>query len=134
MEESEEAGLVAPAVTIEIVQGYDVAPPKEPLTLQQGGKAELVGAFRREPEFAAPVTVAAEYLPAHVTCQPVEVRTASEYRMTCEADASAKPGSYEVQLTPASVVTGLDKREMPYKVAPVTAKLIISENRTQAAR
>jgi hypothetical protein len=134
MEESEEAGLVAPAVTIEIVQGYDVAPPKEPVTLQQGGKAELVGAFRREPEFAAPVTVAAEYLPAHVTCQPVEVRTASEYRMTCEADASAKPGSYEVQLTPASVVTGLDKREMPYKVAPVTAKLIISENRTQAAR
>ena len=134
MEESEETGLVAPAVTIEIVQGYDVAPPKEAVTLPQGGKAELVGAFHREPEFAQPVTIAAEYLPAHVSCPPVEVRASTEYRLSCEADASAKPGSYEFQLTPSSVVAGLDKRDVPYRIAPVTAKLIISENRTQAAR
>ena len=49
------------------------------------------------------------------------------------AEASAKPGEYEFQLTPASVVVGLDKREVPYKIPPVTAKLIVSEIK-QAAR
>jgi len=59
----------------------------------------------------------------------------TEYRLSCEAEASAKPGEYEFQLTPSSVVAGLDKRETPYKIAPVTAKLIISGGQTaQAAK
>jgi len=104
-----------------------VAPPKEPLTLPPGGKADLVGSFDREPEFTQPVTIQADYLPAHVTCRPQELKTGSgEYRLACEADASAKPGEYTFQLTPASVVVGLDQREVPYKIAPVAAKLIVS--------
>jgi hypothetical protein len=96
---------------------------------------EFTGAFHREPEFTHPVNITAEYLPAHVTCRPVELRSAeTEYRISCEADASAKPGEYEFQLTPASVVVGLDKREVPYKIAPVTAKLMISGNGTRASR
>jgi len=125
--------LLTPAITVEIVQGYTVAAPKEPLTLQAGGKAELAGVFHREPEFAQPVSITAEYLPAHVSCKPVELHAAEEYRLSCEAEASAKPGEYEFQLTPASVVVGLDKREVPYKISPVTAKLIVSETK-QAAR
>ena len=94
-----------------------------------------MGAFHREPEFTHPVSLKAEFLPAHVSCQPVELSAASEYRLSCEAEASAKPGEYEFQLTPASVVVGLDKRETPYPIAPVTAKLIVSDNKaTQAAR
>ena len=83
-----------------------------------------------------PVSITAEYLPPHVSCRPAELHAAeTEYRLSCEAEASAKPGEYEFQLTPASVVVGLDKRELPYKIAPVTAKLIISETKTtQAAR
>lgn len=129
-------GLVTQAMTLEVIQGYSMAAPKEPVTLQPGRKGELVGAFHREPEFVQPVSILAEYLPAHVSCQPVELRQeASEYRLSCEAGASVKPGEYEFQLTPSSVVVGLDKREVPYKIAPVTAKLIISANQTaQAAR
>jgi len=136
--ESKEEGaeaLLTPAITLEVVQGYSVAAPKGAVTLQPGSKAELVGAFHREPEFTHPVSLKAEFLPAHVSCQPVELSAASEYRLSCEAEASAKPGEYEFQLTPASVVVGLDKRETPYPIAPVTAKLIVSDNKaTQAAR
>jgi hypothetical protein len=104
--------------------------------LQAGGKADLAGAFTRQPEFTQPVSITAEFLPPHVSCRPAELRAAeTEYRLSCEAEASAKPGEYEFQLTPASVVASLDKREVPYKIAPVTAKLIISETKTtQAAR
>lgn len=128
--------LMTPAITLEVVQGYSLATPKGPVTLQPGGKGEFAGSFHREPEFTHPVSIQAEYLPAHVSCQPVELKQgASEYRVSCEAESSAKPGEYEFQLTPASVVVGLDKREVPYKIAPVTAKLIISGNQTaQAAR
>jgi hypothetical protein len=127
--------LLTPAITLEVVQGYSLTPPKEPLALQAGAKAELVGAFHREPEFSQPVTIKADYLPAHVTCEPVVVPAAGEYRLSCAADASAKPGEYEFQLTPASVIVGLDKREVPYVIAPVPVKLIVSENKTtQAAR
>ncbi|HKX00491.1 MAG TPA: PPC domain-containing protein [Bryobacteraceae bacterium] len=128
--------MITAAITLEVVQGYSVTAPKEPVPLQAGGKTEIVGSFHREPEFAHPVSLTAEYLPAHVSCQPVDLTSASsEYRIACQAEASAKPGEYEFQLTPASVVVGLDKREMPYKIAPVAAKLIISDNKaTQAAR
>ena len=129
-------GLLTPAITLDILQGYTVLAPKEPLALQAGGKAELVGAFHREPEFAHPVSIKADYLPAHVSCEAAELKAAAnEYRLSCQADASAKPGEYEFQLTPASIVIGLDKREVPYKISPVTAKLIVSGNKTaQAAR
>ena len=134
--ESEDEMLLTPSLTLEIVQGYSIGAPKEPVALQPGGKAELVGALHREPEFTHPVTLKAEYLPPQVSCQPVELRAnESEYHLACEAAASAKPGEYEFELAPASIVVGLNKRETVYKIAPVTAKLIISENKaTQAAR
>ena len=128
--------LTTPAITIEVVQGYSVAAPKEPVTLEPGGKAEVVGSFHREPEFTHAVTLQADYLPAHVHCRQTELgQGASEYRLSCEAEASTKPGEYEFQLTPASIVVGLDQREVPYRIAPVTAKLIIAGSKTaQAAR
>jgi hypothetical protein len=134
--DGEGEALITPAITLDIVQGYSVDAPKAPVNLQPGGKADLVGGFHREPEFSHPVKLQADYLPAHVNCQPVELGTdTSEYRLSCYAEASAKPGEYEFQLTPSSVVAGLDKRETPYTIAPVTAKLTISGNKTtQAAR
>jgi hypothetical protein len=126
--------LATPAITLEIVQGYTVSPPKGPITIQAGGKGELAGGFHREPEFASPVSIQAEYLPAHVSCKPVELRQdASEYRLSCDADGSAKPGEYEFQLAPSSTVVGLDKRETQYKIASVAARLIISGNQTAQA-
>jgi len=118
------------------VQGYSVTAPREPLALQPGGKAEVGGVFHRQPEFTQPVNITAEYLPPHVNCRPAELHAAeTEYRLSCEAETSAKPGEYEFQLTPASVVRSLDQREVPYKISPVMAKLVISEAKTtQAAR
>jgi hypothetical protein len=132
-EDTEDAALLTPVITLEIVQGYSVTAPREPVALQAGGKAELAGAFHRQPEFTHPVSITAEFLPSHVSCRPAELHAETEYRLSCEAEASAKPGEYEVQLTPASVVMSLDKREVPYKIAPVTAKLIISETKTTQA-
>jgi len=135
-EDGEEAALLTPVITIEIVQGYSVTAPREPLALQPGGKAEVGGVFHRQPEFTQPVNITAEYLPPHVNCRPAELRAAeTEYRLSCEAETSAKPGEYEFQLTPDSVVRTLDQREVPYKISPVMAKLVISEAKTtQAAR
>lgn len=135
-DDGEDVALLTPVITIDIVQGYSVTAPREPVALQAGGKADLAGAFTRQPEFTQPVSITAEFLPPHVSCRPAELHAAeTEYRLSCEAEGSAKPGEYEFQLTPASVVASLDKREVPYKIAPVTAKLIISETKTtQAAR
>ena len=44
-DDGEDAALLTPAITLEIVQGYTVTAPREPVALQAGGKAELVGAF-----------------------------------------------------------------------------------------
>lgn len=135
-DEKDTEAMLTRAITLDVVQGYHVAAPKASVTLAPGGTAELSGNFYREPEFTEPVHIEAEYLPSHVTCERVEITgSASEYRMTCRAEPLATPGAYEFQLSSVSVVVGLDKREMPYKIAPVAAKLVISDNKTtQAAR
>ncbi len=134
--EDEDAAILTSVITLEILQGYSVTAPRGPVALQPGGKTDVTGAFHRQPEFSQPVSITAELLPPHVSCRPAELRAAEiEYRISCEAEASVKPGEYEFQLTPSSVVMSLDKREVPYKIAPVTAKLVISEAKTtQAAR
>ena len=43
-EDTEDAALLTPVITLEIVQGYSVTAPREPVALQRGGKAELAGA------------------------------------------------------------------------------------------
>ena len=126
--------LATPAMTLEVVQGYTLSPPRGPLTIPAGGNGELAGSFHREPEFASLVSIQAEYLPAHVSCKAVDLRQdVVEYRLYCEADAAAKPGEYEFQLAPSSTVVGLDKRETQYKIASVAAKLIISGKQTANA-
>jgi hypothetical protein len=135
VEENDMAGMTTPAITLEIVQGYKIMPPKEPVKLRPAGKAELAGVLFREPEFSQPVKVSVEYLPAHVTCGVADIAPqVAEYRISCEADREAKPGEYNISLAPSSVIIGYDKREMPYKIAPVEAKLIVSGEAVQASR
>jgi aspartyl-tRNA synthetase len=50
-DDGEDAALLTPVITIDIVQGYSVTAPREPVALQAGGKADLAGAFTRQPEF-----------------------------------------------------------------------------------
>ena len=84
--------VASSAITFEIVQGYRVEPPVEPVEIRGGGVAEISGAFHRERDFTAPVTVKVNNLPLGVACEPAEVRGApARYRLSCEAGPDAQP-------------------------------------------
>ncbi|MBI3680650.1 MAG: PPC domain-containing protein [Acidobacteria bacterium] len=118
--------VYAPAVTVEVVQGYAVEPPKQASTLARGGKTELVGTVMREEGFAAEVTIAPDALPLGVTCHPAEVAAnASQYRIACEATGEAPSGEHKILLNPSSILPEGEKGKVPYKIAPVEATLLI---------
>jgi len=99
--------IYAPALTIEVVQGYSVDPPSQPSPLKPGGKAELNGKVRREPGFTGQVTYAIDALPLDVTCQAAETPEAGlDYKLTCEAGANAEPGTHRFFINPASILAG----------------------------
>jgi hypothetical protein len=121
--------VASSAITFEIVQGYRVEPPVEPVEIRGGGVAEISGAFHRERDFTAPVTVKVNNLPLGVACEPAEVRGApARYRLSCEAGPDAQPGEYEVELAPASTLAGRDKELVPYKIEPVTARITVKKS------
>lgn len=121
--------VASSAITFEVVQGYRVEPPAEPIEISSGGVAEISGVFHREPDFTAPVTVKANNLPLGVACEPAEVRGApARYRLSCEATSSAQPGEYEVELAPASTLAGRDKELVPYRIEPVTAQITVKKS------
>lgn len=134
--EEDEGMLATPAVTLEVLQGYKIEGPHESLVLQPGSKMELVGRLQREPEFSQTVTVKVDNLPAHVNCGSVKVAPeAKDFRLPCEAEAAAQAGEYKIQLASSSVLPGRDKREVPYNIAPVEAKLVVSgQNKSVATR
>ncbi len=117
----EEETLYAPAVTVEVVQGYYVDEPK-----QAADKLELIGQVRREAGFNMPVTIAPDALPLGITCQPAEA-AGSEYRIACEAGPGAPAGEHKILLNPASILPEGEKGKVPYKIAPVEATLRIGK-------
>jgi hypothetical protein len=124
--------IVAPAVAVEIVAGYDVQVASTALTLGQKGKTEIHGTVYREPTFEGDVVkVQAEDLPDNVKCTPVEIpgdqRT---FTMTCEAQ-NAQPGTYDVRIT--SVAPGVGRKSKDdYKIQDVNAKLTVRETERAA--
>ena len=62
-------------------------------------------------------------------CSAAEISGAPEhYRLECEADESAKPGEYEIELAPTSVLAGRDTELVPYKIEPVTTRVSITKS------
>ncbi len=109
---------------IEVVDGYSVGSPEVELTLSQGGLGQWAGSLQRDPEFTQPVTVKAENLPLGVRCETVQVPPAqTDYAIPCEADPTAPPGEYEVEIQASSKLS--DEETTPYNVQPGSAKLVI---------
>lgn len=120
--------IYAPAITVEVVQGYNVDAPKQSAPLAPNGKAELTGKLSREEGFVQPVTIAADALPTGVNCATVEVAEKdSAYRISCEASADATPGEYKILLNPSSILPEGEKGKVPYKIAAVEATLVVAK-------
>lgn len=131
--EGREITITSPAITYEIVQGYDVEPPEEPVRISSGGKAVIRGALHRQPEFSSPVTLKANNLPVGVTCSTAEIREGEVYHLDCEAAAAVDPGEYEIELAASSTLAGRDKEAVPYTIPPVAAKMVVGGDRRVAA-
>jgi hypothetical protein len=113
--------IYAPAITVDVVQGYNVEPPT------QSGLT-LAGKVTREQGFAAPITITPDALPLGVNCPPVEIADgASSYSIRCEATAEAPAGEHQILLNPSSILPQGEKGQVPYKIAPVEAILRIKK-------
>ncbi|MBL8228451.1 MAG: hypothetical protein JNL98_08240 [Bryobacterales bacterium] len=118
--------IYSPAVRVEVVQGYSISTPSQTVPLHAGASTVLAGTVTREAGFAGPVTVAPDALPLDVNCAPVEVpENSAQYQVRCEAGANAPHGEHMILLNPASILPEGEKGKVPYKIAPVEAKLVI---------
>ena len=48
------------------------------------------------------------------------------FRVECRAEDSAAPGEYEFEITSSSVLAGREKEKVPYSIAPVLSKIVVS--------
>ncbi len=119
--------IYAPAITVEVVQGYEIVVPSTAVTVSPGGKAELVARIQRDPAFLAAVEIKAENLPLGASCLPVKVTgSEEEFRVFCQAGPAAVPGEYNIELTSSSMLAGRDQEKVPYRIEPVKAPLVVS--------
>ena len=119
--------VTAPAVTFEIVHGFQIDVPTE-LAIRAGASTALVGQLRREAEFFSPVTIRADNLPLHVSCPTVEVPgDVEQFQLLCEAGSSAEPGEYEIEIASSSELATRRAKRVPLRMPPVKARLIVSE-------
>ncbi len=119
--------VTAPAVTFEVVHGFEIDVPAE-VTIRAGASAAFVGQVRREPEFFSPVTIRADNLPLHVSCPTVEVSgDVEKFQLLCEADSSAEPAEYEIEIASSSELATRRTKRVPLRMPPVKARLIVSE-------
>ena len=119
-------------MVIDVVPGYSIDAPAEPIRISAGTDLELSGDLMRDPEFPHPVTVKVENLPLGVECAEATLNPGdARYALDCKAEMSAQPGEYEVDLLATSQLS--DEGTTPYDLEPMTAKLIV-EGAQQAGR
>jgi hypothetical protein len=127
--------VYSPAITFDVVQGYRIEPPPEVTRLWPEQSFEIAGKFHREPDFLSPVDVTASNLPLNVSCEPASITGAAEaYALRCKSGADVEAGEYEIELTSSSTLAGRDTEAVPYKIPPVTAKLLVEGAAKVAAR
>lgn len=125
--------IASPAIAVDIVQGYAVEAPREPVTAPPGADFAIEGGFSREPEFDAEVVVEAANLPVGVTCQARTIPDSpAAFSLPCRADASVAPGEYRAELAPRSVLAGRGKEAVPYNIPAVEFILVIADGHTIA--
>lgn len=126
--------IYSEAITVDVVQGYDVRLPDAPVTASPGGGFEISGTFAREPDFDSDVELEMVNLPVGVTCATSKITGSPEtFSLACKAASEVEPGEYLVELAPKSVMAGRDKEAVPYNIPPVEAVLVVEENNTTIA-
>ena len=127
MIDGREETITSPALTLEVVPPYRIRIPAE-ITMRPGGTAEIVGKLLREPNFSSPVTVKAHYLPAKVSCETAEVAAEDEeFRLLCQAESSARPGQYGIELMSSSMLVTRSEEQKPLTMPVLKAQLILSD-------
>ena len=125
--------IYSPAIIVDVIQGYSVGAPPEPVSADPGAEFEIAGSFSREPEFDSKVVVEAINLPVGVSCDSQSIANNSDsYSLRCRAESSTKSGEYLVEIAPQSVLAGRDKEAVPYNIPPVEAVLVIGDGATIA--
>ena len=119
--------LFSRAMTVEVVPGYRLSLSGQGIGLTPGGGGELLGRVEREPAFKQPVSIRPENFPLGVSCPSVEVPAdEDEFRVVCRAEDTAAPGEYEFEITSSSMLAGREKEKVPYRIAPVRSRIVVS--------
>ncbi len=114
------------AITVDVVQGYEIGAPNGPVTAAPGGEFEITGSFSRQPDFDSEVMLEAANLPAGTSCDALTVSgSPATYSLACRASTSVESGDYLVEVVPKSVLAGRDKEAVPYNIAPVEGVLSV---------
>lgn len=125
--------IASPAIAVDIVQGYAVEAPSQPVIAPPGSDFAIEGGFSREPEFDSEVVVEAANLPVGVTCQARTIPDSPDaFSLPCRADASVAPGEYRAELAPRSILAGRGKEAVPYNIPAVEFVLVIADGHTIA--
>lgn len=126
--------IYSEAITVDVVQGYDVRIPDAPVAVSPGGGFEISGTFSREPEFDSEVELEMVNLPVGVACATSKITGSPEtFSLACTAASEVEPGEYLVELAPKSVMAGRDKEAVPYNIPAVEAVLVVEGNGTTIA-
>ena len=114
-------------MTVDVVPGYRLSLEGEGIGLTPGGGGELLGRVEREPAFKQPVSIRPENFPLGVSCPPLEVPADEDlFRVECRAEGSATPGEYEFEITSSSMLAGREKEKVPYSIAPLRSRIVVS--------
>ena len=126
--------IYSEAITVDVVQGYNVHLSEAPVAVSPGGAFEISGSFSREPEFDSEVELEMTNLPVGVTCESSKIAGSPEtFSLACQAAPEVEPGEYSVEVAPKSVLAGRDKEAVPYNIPPVQAVLVVAGRNTTIA-
>ena len=123
-----EETIYSPTIRFDIVQGYSIEPAAEVTSIQPGGLAELTGVLRREPEFTSAVNLGAQNLPLGVECEPLDLNPKENgFRLPCQAEKTAEPGEYEIELISRSTLAGPRETSVPYTIGPLKMRMMVTQ-------
>ncbi len=112
--------IISKPLEIDVVDGYALSSPEEPLDIQAGSKTTWKGSLWRDPLFQRSINVSVVGLPLGVSCQSAELASpTTDYALECEATDKAPEGEHEVEIRAESVLS--DEGTTPYIVDPAKA-------------
>lgn len=123
-----EETIYSPTIRFDFMQGYSIEPAAEVTSIQPGGVVALTGVLRREPDFTSSVNLGVQNLPLGVECEPQDLNPKeNEFRLLCQAEKTAQPGEYEIELISRSTLGGPRETSVPYTIGPLTIRMVVTQ-------